>query len=93
MRLQRFDSEGEALEALYDQLFGDTDSMCKDTIYHSMEYLIFSKKMRNQMMGMRRIYTSPKELIFNDLVTKRERRSIRIIGIIIMIVVAILIYI
>lgn len=44
-----FPSEEEAIFALYEQLFGNVNSVCKETILGAMKYLIFSKEMDNQM--------------------------------------------
>lgn len=47
-----FPSEEEAIFALYEQLFGNINSVCKETIFNSMKYLILSKSMDNQIEEM-----------------------------------------
>jgi len=44
-----FNSERDAIFALYEQLFSTANSICNETILDSMKYLIFSKEMTNQM--------------------------------------------
>jgi hypothetical protein len=47
-----YDSEEEALYALYEQLFDSLNNVCKETILNSMKYLIYQKQMRDQMEEM-----------------------------------------
>lgn len=44
-----FPSEEEAIFALYEQLFGNVNSVCKETILKAMKYLVYNKSMDDQM--------------------------------------------
>ena len=44
-----FQSEADAIFSLYEELFCNQNHICKKTVLESMQYLIFSKGMENQM--------------------------------------------
>ena len=62
-----FPSEEEAIFSLYEQLFCNLQSVCKETILNAMKYLIFTKSMTPQMEEI--IHMEPGDV---DIVHHRE---------------------
>lgn len=65
-----FPSESEAIFALYEQLFCNLNSVCKDTILNAMKYLIFSKNMDEQMEEIRHMTTDEVDVVHHREVDK-----------------------
>ena len=70
-----FPSEEEAIFALYEQLFGNINSVCKDTILNTMKYLIFSKSMDNQMEEIRHMTVVDVDVIHHRQVEKEVEQA------------------
>ena len=65
-----FPSEEEATLALYEQLFGNVNSVCKETILNSMKYLLYSKEMDNQMEEIKHMTTDDVDVIHHRQLEK-----------------------
>lgn len=65
-----FPSEADAVFALYEQLFCNLNTVCKETILNSMKYLIFSKDMDNQMEEIRHMTTDDVDVVHHREVDK-----------------------
>lgn len=65
-----FHSETDAVFALYEQLFCNLNSVCQETILNSMKYLIFSKKMDNQIEEIRHMTAEDVDVVHHREVDK-----------------------
>ena len=70
-----FPSEDEAIFALYEQLFCNLNSVCKETILNSMKYLIFSKSMDNQMEEIKHMTTDDVDVVHHRQLEKHVEES------------------
>ena len=70
-----FPSEDEAIFALYEQLFCNLSSVCKETILNSMKYLIFSKSMENQMEEIQHMTTDDVDVVHHREIDKEMEQA------------------
>jgi len=65
-----FPSEDEAVFALYEQLFCNLNTVCKETVLQAMQYLIFSKDMPNQREEIQHMTTDDVDVVHHREVDK-----------------------
>lgn len=70
-----FPSEKDAIFALYEQLFCNLRSVCKETILNSMKYLIFSKEMDSQMEEMIHMTTDEVDVVHHRQLEKEVEQA------------------
>jgi len=70
-----FPSEKDAIFSLYEELFCNLRSVCKETILKSMKYLIFSKGMDSQMEEIRHMTTDEVDVVHHRELEKEVEQS------------------
>ncbi len=70
-----FPSEDEAIFALYEQLFCNMNTVCKETILNSMKYLIFKKNMDNQMEEIRHMMPCDVDVVHHREIEKEIEQA------------------
>jgi len=65
-----FPTEDEAVFALYEQLFCNMNTVCKETVLKAMQYLVFCKDMPNQIEEIKHMTTDDVDVVHHREVDK-----------------------
>lgn len=65
-----FLTEDEAVFALYEQLFCNMNTVCKETVLKAMQYLVFCKDMPNQIEEIKHMTTDDVDVVHHREVEK-----------------------
>lgn len=72
-----FESEEDAIFALYEQLFCNLNSVCKETILESMKFLINEKGMTDQMEEINQMNPCDVDIVHHREYDKQLKQSIK----------------